>query len=173
MKEIEFYKVDDLNFTTQEYDYDVGMPLFWTLFRLCGTPLFSFLLEGLDGFIKEIVDGAYTKDEIKSMGTMEILAKIDKTKTIKAIDHFVQNVQPSVMMELTREILKTTWIVDDQQKRREINFKTDFKGKYGTSLKLLKTVLMLQFSSVFQGVLSGGAETSKTERVVGPVLAAR
>lgn len=174
MKEIEHFEIDGLNFTTQEFDYDVGAPLFWRLLKLCGKGLMSFLFEGVSGLLSELSSGETTKEEAAKMDVMEIFQKLDRSKVVEAVDFFLQNIEPESMMSLTQKILQTTWIIDGNKERREINWKLDFKGKYGTSFKLLKHVLMLQYASVFQNVLSGIAETNKTEmKVVGKAVVAR
>ena len=179
-QDIEFYEIDGLNFTTQEFDYDVGAPLLWRLFKMCGKSVLAFLFEGVSGLIKELASGEVTKEEVDSMDTVEMIKRLDKSKVVEAIDYFLQNIDPEEMVKpdgtgLQQKILKTTWIVDKETKnRRDINWKLDFKGKYGTSFKLLKHVLMLQYASVFQNVLSGSDDQSKTtKKVVGKMLVAK
>lgn len=169
MKDVEFHSIDGLNFVTEEYAFDFGWPLFISLLKVCGKSILSFLFEGLDGIIKETLSGSASKEKVLSMDVMELLGKIDRSKVVGAFESFFERLDPVGTMQLTKEILSTTKIVASDKTRREIDFVSDFKGKYGTVIKLLRNVLTMQFQSSFQGLLSGLTDQSKSEPKV-PVM---
>lgn len=179
MKDIEFYEIDGLHFTTQQFGFKIGNRLFWELLKLCGKSLAALLFEGVAGFLAEVSGGKISKEEAAKMDVMELLKKLDPSRVVEALDFFIQNIDPEAMLNdegtgLQQRILQTTWIVDDKKDRRSIDWDIDFKGRYGTAIKLLKHVLILQYASSFQNVLSGTAATSKTEmKVVGKPVVAR
>ena len=171
MKERESFNIDGIDFQTQEYDFDYGFTLFAKLFKMFGKTAFSFLIQGLDGILKDLISGNISQNELLSLSKFELLAKIDRSKISEYFDYFFDKFDPLSLVPLAHDILISTWIIDTTKSpapRREINYKTDFKGKYGTALKVLKTVLGLQFASSFQGLLATSSEQIKSEKVKEP-----
>lgn len=169
MKEIETFSIDQFNFVSREYDFDHGWPLLLKIFKICGRSVLTFVVEGMDGLIKEALGGTISQDQMKSMTVMEILNKIDREKMGDAFGAFLDRLEPESFVKLTEDILQNTWIVDADKNRQPINCNLHFKGKYGIVLKLLRKVLVLQYQDSFQGLLSGLTEPSKS--VAKPVVA--
>ncbi len=175
MKERIFYEIDGFHFTSEEYDFEQGWPLFAKLLQICGKAVLSFLFEGLEGLLKGALSGEESKQDLLSMQVTEVLSKLDKTKIVDSCDSFFQRLDPSSMMPLTSEILSKTDIVTADKKHRPIDFKIDLKGEYGTVIKLLRKVLVYQYQSSFQKLLSGLAEPIKSAPVqtIGTIVKAK
>lgn len=162
MKSVETFTINDTSFVAMEYDFDQGWPLFLKIFKICGRPFLTFLLEGLDGLIKDMLGGELSKEQALKMDVTEVISKIDRAKVIESFTSLLDRIEPEMLMPLTQEILSTTEIVDGDKSRRKIDFNRDFKGKYGLVMKLLRKVLVLQYSDSFQGLLSGLSVPNKS-----------
>ena len=116
--------VDDVKYMVSKYHTPDSLRIFAIFSKLIGKPIAILTGQGLD-------------------------AEAKKGLIAEAIDAFTEKVDPENFDKIIKDALKTTTIFKDGT-NRQINFNTDFQGRTFHLLKLLKEILMFQYSDFLE-----------------------
>lgn len=127
-------KVDGKRYVTTQYSAGKGLSLLTRLAKVVGRPLGMIVLGKIE---KEGKDAS----DFDSVFTPEIFGAI--------IESVAGQIDEGDVVVFVQDILCTTEIIQDDGKRRKIEFNIDFAGAYGHLFRLIKEVLAFQYGDFF------------------------